>query len=65
MFLARVAGDDSDNRFLLIDLCRGLDLSVANTSIQQPSVRQLTYKNRVHDSYLLIILVGTRMTLHS
>ena len=37
-------GDDSDNRFLLVDLCRGLNLLIANTWFQQPSGRQVTYK---------------------
>ena len=37
-------GEETDNRFLLLDFCRANDLIVANTWFQQPAAKQVTFK---------------------
>ena len=37
-------GEDTDNRFLLVNFCRANDLLVANTWYQQPAAKQATSK---------------------
>ena len=37
-------GEETDNRFLLLDFCRANDLIVANTWFQQPAAKQATFK---------------------
>jgi hypothetical protein len=58
-------GEETDNRFLLLDFCRANDLIVANTWFQQPAAKQVTFKEPSTIFCLQIIPIGIPLTLRN
>ena len=62
-------GDETENRFLLVDFCKTNSLIVANTWFKHPPGKQVTYKEPhtkvLNDDNSPITVIGARRILRN